>query len=88
MSFCRVPLAAMNKVAEILEVAPIRVYEVATFYTMFNRRASPYRQQSRWEFTSPSPRAKTSPHSFARSLTSSAACRALDRAGRRWASTT
>ena len=36
---CRVPLAAMNKVAEILEVAPIRVYEVATFYTMFNRRA-------------------------------------------------
>ena len=28
----------MNKVAEILEVAPIRVYEVATFYTMFNRR--------------------------------------------------
>jgi len=31
------PLAAMNKVAEILEMAPIRVYEVATFYTMFNR---------------------------------------------------
>ncbi|CAL5229377.1 g12691 [Coccomyxa viridis] len=30
-------LAAMNRVAEILEVAPIRVYEVATFYTMFNR---------------------------------------------------
>jgi NADH dehydrogenase (ubiquinone) flavoprotein 2 len=27
----------MNKVAEILEVAPMRVYEVATFYTMFNR---------------------------------------------------
>lgn len=27
----------MNKVAEILEVAPIRVYEVATFYSMFNR---------------------------------------------------
>lgn len=27
----------MNKVAEITEVAPIRVYEVATFYTMFNR---------------------------------------------------
>lgn len=25
------------KVAEILEMAPIRVYEVATFYTMFNR---------------------------------------------------
>ena len=31
------PLAAMNKVAEMLEVAPMRVYEVATFYTMFNR---------------------------------------------------
>ena len=27
----------MNRVAEILEVAPIRVYEVATFYSMFNR---------------------------------------------------
>lgn len=32
-----VPLAAMNKIAELLDVAPIRVYEVATFYTMFNR---------------------------------------------------
>merc|ERR1711988_1999007 len=31
------PLAAMNKVAQILEMAPIRVYEVASFYTMFNR---------------------------------------------------
>ena len=30
------PRAAMDKVAEILGVAPIRVYEVATFYTMFN----------------------------------------------------
>ncbi|CAK0787174.1 hypothetical protein CVIRNUC_010390 [Coccomyxa viridis] len=30
-------LAAMNRVAEVIEVAPIRVYEVATFYTMFNR---------------------------------------------------
>ena len=30
-------LNAMNRVAEVLEVAPIRVYEVATFYTMFNR---------------------------------------------------
>lgn len=27
----------MNKVAEVLGMAPIRVYEVATFYTMFNR---------------------------------------------------
>mmetsp|Transcript_5501 Transcript_5501/g.9688 ORF Transcript_5501/g.9688 Transcript_5501/m.9688 type:complete len:279 (-) Transcript_5501:2443-3279(-) len=31
------PLAAMNKVARILEMPPMRVYEVATFYTMFNR---------------------------------------------------
>jgi NADH-quinone oxidoreductase E subunit len=31
-----VPLAAMNVVAEMLDMAPIRVYEVATFYTMFN----------------------------------------------------
>mmetsp|Transcript_15664 Transcript_15664/g.18983 ORF Transcript_15664/g.18983 Transcript_15664/m.18983 type:complete len:278 (+) Transcript_15664:326-1159(+) len=30
-------LAAMNKVAEIIGVNPMRVYEVATFYTMFNR---------------------------------------------------
>ena len=28
----------MNRVAEILEVAPIRVFEVATFYSMFNRQ--------------------------------------------------
>ncbi|CAL8093741.1 unnamed protein product [Calicophoron daubneyi] len=31
------PISAMNKVAEILGVPPMRVYEVATFYTMFNR---------------------------------------------------
>ena len=31
-------LAAMNKVSEIIGVAPIRVYEVATFYTMYNRQ--------------------------------------------------
>ena len=31
------PLAAMDKVAQVVDVAPIRVYEVATFYTMFNR---------------------------------------------------
>eukprot|EP00924_Labyrinthula_sp_SR-Ha-C_P010650 snap_masked-scaffold_49-processed-gene-0.20-mRNA-1 protein AED:0.40 eAED:0.40 QI:0/-1/0/1/-1/1/1/0/271 len=30
-------LAAMDKVAEIIGVNPMRVYEVATFYTMFNR---------------------------------------------------
>ena len=30
-------LAAMNGVAAVLGMAPIRVYEVATFYTMFNR---------------------------------------------------
>ena len=31
------PLTAMHKVAQICEVAPVRVYEVASFYTMFNR---------------------------------------------------
>jgi NADH-quinone oxidoreductase E subunit len=30
--------AAMDRVAEMLGMAPIRVYEVATFYTMFNLR--------------------------------------------------
>ena len=30
-------LAAMNKVAKVLQMAPIQVYEVASFYTMFNR---------------------------------------------------
>jgi len=30
------PQAAMDRVADILGMAPIRVYEVATFYTMFN----------------------------------------------------
>lgn len=30
------PRAAMDYVAGLLEMAPIRVYEVATFYTMFN----------------------------------------------------
>jgi NADH-quinone oxidoreductase E subunit len=32
------PRAAMDCVAGILDMAPIRVYEVATFYTMFNLR--------------------------------------------------
>lgn len=32
------PRAAMDHVAQILAMAPIRVYEVATFYTMFNLR--------------------------------------------------
>lgn len=31
------PISVMNYVAKLLEVAPMRVYEVATFYTMFNR---------------------------------------------------
>jgi NADH-quinone oxidoreductase subunit E len=30
------PQAALDYVAEFLEMAPIRVYEVATFYSMFN----------------------------------------------------
>jgi len=32
------PRAAMDMVAEMLAMAPIRVYEVATFYTMLNLR--------------------------------------------------
>jgi NADH dehydrogenase (ubiquinone) flavoprotein 2 len=32
-----VPLAAMNKIAKILEMPAMRVYEVASFYTMYNR---------------------------------------------------
>jgi len=32
-----VPLSAMNKIAKVLDVPPMKVYEVATFYTMFNR---------------------------------------------------
>jgi len=31
------PLAAMDRVAKLVEVKPMQVYEVATFYTMFNR---------------------------------------------------
>uniref|UniRef100_A0A7S0Y909 NADH dehydrogenase [ubiquinone] flavoprotein 2, mitochondrial n=1 Tax=Pseudo-nitzschia delicatissima TaxID=44447 RepID=A0A7S0Y909_9STRA len=31
------PLVAMDKVAQLCHVAPVRVYEVASFYTMFNR---------------------------------------------------
>lgn len=31
------PIAAMNHVAELLGMSRMRVYEVATFYTMFNR---------------------------------------------------
>jgi NADH-quinone oxidoreductase subunit E len=30
------PRAAMDTVADLLQMAPIRVYEIATFYTMFN----------------------------------------------------
>ncbi|MCB2099932.1 MAG: NADH-quinone oxidoreductase subunit NuoE [Rhodobacterales bacterium] len=32
------PRVAMDHVADVLGMAPIRVYEVATFYTMFNLR--------------------------------------------------
>jgi len=31
------PLSAMNKVAKILDLPPMMIYEVATFYSMFNR---------------------------------------------------
>ena len=33
--FCSI--SVMNEVARILEMPPMRVYEVATFYTMYNR---------------------------------------------------
>lgn len=33
--FCSI--SVMNEVAKLLEMPPMRVYEVATFYTMFNR---------------------------------------------------
>uniref|UniRef100_H3A081 NADH dehydrogenase [ubiquinone] flavoprotein 2, mitochondrial n=1 Tax=Latimeria chalumnae TaxID=7897 RepID=H3A081_LATCH len=32
------PISAMNKVAEILNMPAMRIYEVATFYTMYNRK--------------------------------------------------
>lgn len=32
------PISAMNKVGEVLQVSPMRVYEVATFHTMYNRK--------------------------------------------------
>ncbi|HVY12063.1 MAG TPA: NADH-quinone oxidoreductase subunit NuoE [Alphaproteobacteria bacterium] len=31
------PIAAMDHVAELLQMPPVKVYEVASFYTMFNR---------------------------------------------------
>lgn len=45
-----IPLAAMDKIAEVLDMAPIRVYEVATFYSMFNRSkvGKYYIQVSSW----------------------------------------
>lgn len=30
-------ISVMNYIAKLLEMPPMRVYEVATFYTMFNR---------------------------------------------------
>src|SRR5690606_38268101 len=31
-----IPRAAMDHIAEVLDMAPARVYEVATFYSMYN----------------------------------------------------
>ena len=31
-------ISVMNEVARMLEMPPMRVYEVATFYTMYNRK--------------------------------------------------
>lgn len=33
-------ISVMNEVAKLLEMPPMRVYEVASFYTMFNRCVS------------------------------------------------
>ena len=33
------PRVAMDEVAKLLDMAPIRVYEIATFYTMFQLQA-------------------------------------------------
>jgi hypothetical protein len=30
-------ISVMNHVAKLLDIPPMRVYEVATFYTMYNR---------------------------------------------------
>jgi NADH:ubiquinone oxidoreductase subunit E len=37
-------ISVMNYVAKLLEMPPMRVYEVATFYTMFNRCVYLYRE--------------------------------------------
>lgn len=37
---------SLLKVAKIIEVPPIRVYEVATFYSMFNRTKVPFNLQT------------------------------------------
>ena len=41
-------LSVMNYVADLLEMPPMRVYEVATFYTMFNRYSLPIKIGNRW----------------------------------------
>ena len=33
-----VPVVAMDEIARMLEIAPVRVYEVATFYLMYNTK--------------------------------------------------
>lgn len=33
-----IPKSAMDHIAEILEMPPMKVYEVATFYTMYNKK--------------------------------------------------
>ena len=44
------PISAMNYVADMLEMPRMRVYEVTTFYTMFNRLVcveyKPFEQKS------------------------------------------
>lgn len=40
----------MNYVARLLEMPPMRVYEVATFYTMFNRCVSFFSRSPLWPY--------------------------------------
>lgn len=41
-------ISVMNEVARLVDVPPMRVYEVATFYTMFNRSAKHPSHQMNW----------------------------------------
>ena len=42
------PISAMNNAEEILQVPPVRVYKVSTFYTMYNRKPVVTHSSLRW----------------------------------------